>query len=165
MGVVQNSIDIQNIIAAGGDPEIAAKVQELEAKIGDDNSGIIKDIDDLQEANALIMTSVSSLKSVVGDNTSGLVKSVNDISVIVTPQLLTSADDLNDITDTGLYVTTTAPAHTPDGRSYYSMLVIEHLPSDLTQIIFCSNNIYTRKFTGVPATWGAWTKFSGTTLS
>ena len=63
MGVVQNSIDIQNIIEAGGDPTIAAKVQELEAEIGDENSGIIKDIDDLQEANALIMTSVSAVKT------------------------------------------------------------------------------------------------------
>lgn len=63
MGVVQNSIDIQKIIEAGGDPEIAAKVQELEAEIGDENSGIIKDIDDLQEANALIMTSVSAIKT------------------------------------------------------------------------------------------------------
>lgn len=62
MGVVQNSIDIQKIIEAGGDPTIAAKVQELEAEIGDENSGIIKDIDDLQEANALIMTSVSAIK-------------------------------------------------------------------------------------------------------
>lgn len=63
MGVVQNSIDIQKIIEAGGDPTIAAKVQELEAEIGDENSGIIKDIDDLQEANALIMTSVSTIKT------------------------------------------------------------------------------------------------------
>lgn len=63
MGVVQNSIDIQKIIEAGGDPTIAAKVAELEAEIGDENSGIIKDIDDLQEANALIMTSVSAVKT------------------------------------------------------------------------------------------------------
>lgn len=63
MGVVQNSIDIQKIIEAGGDPTIAAKVAELEAEIGDENSGIIKDIDDLQEANALIMTSVSAIKT------------------------------------------------------------------------------------------------------
>lgn len=62
MGVVQNSIDIQKIIEAGGDPTIAAKVAELEAEIGDENSGIIKDIDDLQEANAQIMTSVSAVK-------------------------------------------------------------------------------------------------------
>ena len=62
MGVVQNSIDIQKIIEAGGDPTIAAKVAELEAEIGDENSGIIKDIDDLQEANALVMTSVSAIK-------------------------------------------------------------------------------------------------------
>lgn len=63
MGVVQNSIDIQKIIDAGGDPTIAAKVAELEAEIGDENSGIIKDIDDLQEANARIMTSVSAVKT------------------------------------------------------------------------------------------------------
>ena len=63
MGVVQNSIDIQKIIASGGDPEIAERVAQLETEIGDENSGIIKDIDDLQEANALIMTSVSSVKA------------------------------------------------------------------------------------------------------
>lgn len=62
MGVVQNSIDIQKIIKAGGDPEIAERVLQLETEIGDENSGIIKDIDDLQEANALIMTSVSAIK-------------------------------------------------------------------------------------------------------
>ena len=63
MGVVQNSIDIQKIIASGGDPEIAERVAQLETEIGDENSGIIKDIDDLQEANALIMTSVSAIKT------------------------------------------------------------------------------------------------------
>lgn len=63
MGVVQNSIDIQKIIEAGGDPEIAERVLQLETEIGDENSGIIKDIDDLQEANALIMTSVSAIKT------------------------------------------------------------------------------------------------------
>ena len=62
MGVLQNSIDIQKIIASGGDPEIAERVAQLETEIGDENSGIIKDIDDLQEANALIMTSVSAIK-------------------------------------------------------------------------------------------------------
>ena len=86
MGVVQNSIDIQKIIEAGGDPEIAAKVQELEAEIGDENSGIIKDIDDLQEANALIMTSVRSMDfelqqtKVKADNAVELLDSVDFVS-------------------------------------------------------------------------------------
>ena len=63
MGVVQNSIDIEKLRASGGDPEIAERVAQLETEIGDENSGIIKDIDDLQEANALIMTSVSAIKT------------------------------------------------------------------------------------------------------
>lgn len=52
MGVVQNSIDIEKCVA---------EVMTLAAEIGDENSGIIKDIDDLQEANANIMTSVRAI--------------------------------------------------------------------------------------------------------
>ena len=63
MGVVQNTIDIEKIRTSGGDPELAEKVSQLEAEIGDADSGIVKDIDDLQEANALIMTSVSAIKT------------------------------------------------------------------------------------------------------
>lgn len=51
MGVVQNSIDIEKSLA---------EVMALAAQIGDETSGIVKDIDDLQEANAKIMTSVSA---------------------------------------------------------------------------------------------------------
>lgn len=89
MGVVQNSIDIQKIIEAGGDPTIAAKVAELEAEIGDENSGIIKDIDDLQEANALIMTSVSAIKT-TADSAKATADSLNhylNVNLTINDQL------------------------------------------------------------------------------
>ena len=77
MGVVQNSIDIQKIIEAGGDPTIAAKVQELEAEIGDENSGIIKDIDDLQQDVTNITTDATETVTTtytIGANTNILRK-------------------------------------------------------------------------------------------
>lgn len=77
MGVVQNTIDIEKLRASGGDPEIAERVAQLETEIGDENSGIIKDIDDLQEANALIMTSVSSIKT-----TADSAKAKADVAVL-----------------------------------------------------------------------------------
>ena len=170
MGVVQNSIDIQKIIEAGVDPEIAAKVQELEAEIGDENSGIIKDIDDLQEANALVMTSVRAI-----DLTATAAKNTADAAIPeadfftpakkAVPQYNGDLDDLEpgDV----VYVGGTA-THAPAGYVLlYTMSV-----SNLTQ----SNNYMLQFGIGAASnpllyvrykengTWKNWRKFTGTEI-
>ena len=151
MGVVTNEIKIAGIEAnfAGVMTSISSMATAINGKV------------DKVEGKGLSENDFTDTeKAIVDGVTAALSLKLNVASVE-----LTSADDLNDIKTNGLYAASTAPANTPDSRSYYSMLVIAHNASDLCQIIFTSNAIYTRKFTGFSPAWGAWTKYTGTTLT
>ena len=56
-------------IPIGGDSMLSSRVSVLEETVGDDSSGLVKDVDDLQ--------------TIVGDDSSGLVKDVDDLSMQV----------------------------------------------------------------------------------
>lgn len=86
-------------------------------------------------------------------------------------RLLTSADDLNDITETGIYIFSTSPANAPESV-VYGTLIVEAIASGSTgvrQIIIISGtssaSIYTRGYVGSPQTWKPWYKFTGTVVS
>ena len=79
--------------------------------------------------------------------------------------VLTSADDLNDITTTGIYCVTSTPTNTPDSLSYYSLIVSKRADSDIRQMIIKKEAIYTRTKGGDPASWSSWYKFTGTVVS
>ena len=78
--------------------------------------------------------------------------------------LLTSADDLNDITDAGIYyINDPMPSNCPTGATYSKLFVTgkDNVP---TQIIVradaTSANIWTRIYGGNPLTWRAWKTFT-----
>ena len=65
----------------------------------------------------------------------------------------------------GLYTATTSPAHTPEGRAYFSMLVSGSLSKGMKQLIMAGgNNMYLRSYGGSPASWGNWYKYTGTEI-
>ena len=81
--------------------------------------------------------------------------------------ILTSADDLNDVMETGIYEITSEPLHTPiAGTTYCTMIVQKRSGGNTaTQMILQADTIYIRKKSGSPATWGSWYKFTGTVVS
>ena len=86
-------------------------------------------------------------------------------------RLLTSADDLNNITETGIYSFSTSPANAPEGVVYGTLIVEGNATGStgVRQIIFVSGTssaiIYTRGYVGSPQTWKSWFKFTGTELT
>lgn len=79
---------------------------------------------------------------------------------------LSSADDLNDITTTGIYSATTAPTNTPESRSYYTLIVDVQSDSSIRQLILSGGNaMYLRSYGGSPAAWGSWYKYTGTAVT
>ena len=86
-------------------------------------------------------------------------------------RMLTSADDLNNITDTGIYAFSTSPVNAPEGV-VYGTLIVEGNSSGSTgvrQLIIISGTssgvIYTRGYFGSPQTWKSWFKFTGTEVT
>lgn len=82
---------------------------------------------------------------------------------------LTSADDLNNITETGIYTITSAPVNSPENVSYCSLLVQAQDSYNIRQIVFKNSyntgSIYTRDKGGSPSIWHSWRKFTGTVVS
>lgn len=80
---------------------------------------------------------------------------------------LTSADDLNNITETGIYGITTAPVNSPEATTYCTLLVKANSSNDIKQIIFEARSaggyIYIRSYGN--NVWGSWYKFTGTVVS
>ena len=77
---------------------------------------------------------------------------------------LTSSDDLNDITESGIYyINDPMPSNCPTGATYSKLFVTgkDNVP---TQIIVradaTSANIWTRIYGGNPASWRAWKTFT-----
>lgn len=92
-------------------------------------------------------------------------KALTDNKLNNKPTELTSSNDLDNITETGFYSATTAPANTPENKTYYTLIVNKRTDGDIKQIIFKDANIYIRSKGGSPATWGSWYKFTGTIVS
>ena len=82
-----------------------------------------------------------------------------------TPIILSSANDLNNVFDTGLYYFTSAPSHSPESASYAPMLVVTRTTGDTQQLIFGVSAFYSRHYGGSPASWSNWVKYSGTVVS
>ena len=74
-------------IPIGGDSMLSSRVTVLEETVGDDSSGLVKDVDDLQTAvgddSSGLVKDVDDLQTVVGDDSSGLVKDVDDLQTAV----------------------------------------------------------------------------------
>ena len=75
---------------------------------------------------------------------------------------LTSADDLNNVTETGIYGVATAPANSPENKDYYTLIVQKSSNDAIRQIITRKDVIYSRAYSGYPTTWSSWYKFTGT---
>ena len=78
---------------------------------------------------------------------------------------LSSADDLNDIIESGIYSATSAPTNTPESRSWYTLIVDAQSDASIRQMILSGGNaIYLRSKGGSPAAWGHWYKYTGTEI-
>lgn len=84
-------------------------------------------------------------------------------------RILTSADDLDDILETGIYEVATAPANSPENWTYYTLLVEARNAADARQIAFVPKTsscvMYMRSRGGSPVSWKSWYKFTGTVVS
>lgn len=75
---------------------------------------------------------------------------------------LTSADNLDNITETGIYSVSTAPTNMPDGKTYCTVIVKYRTSGNIVQEVIASNALYTRQYGGSPASWSAWTSYAKT---
>ena len=75
---------------------------------------------------------------------------------------LSSSDDLNNITEEGVYSVTTKPTNSPDTISYYQLIVIKRNDTDFVQVIIYGAFIYVRH---KGQSWEPWFKFTGTEVS
>ena len=83
---------------------------------------------------------------------------------------LTSDNNLNNITETGIYGITTKPTNAPEDTTTYCTLIVQKTSiGDIRQIVIRSVNaaayIYTRSYGGSPLAWTPWFKFTGTVVS
>lgn len=79
---------------------------------------------------------------------------------------LTSADNLNDIIESGIYSATSSPTNTPENRSWYTLIVDAQSDASIRQMILSGGNaIYLRSMGGSPAAWGDWYKYTGTAVT
>ena len=74
------------------------KITALESKVGDTNSGLVKDVADLQATSAEYTPKVDALETTVNDPTTGLVKKVADLDsgTLKTSQLITTISGTDD---------------------------------------------------------------------
>lgn len=84
VGNLANAVGAKGTGGAAG-TGLAGDVQSLETAIGDDTTGLIKDVADLQETigdgtTTGLAKDVADLQETIGDTTSGLVKKVNDLA-------------------------------------------------------------------------------------
>ena len=76
---------------------------------------------------------------------------------------LTSADDLNNITETGIYHVAVGVGNVPESRANLLLIVDGFVSAQIRQTLTTRENIYTRSKEGT--TWSSWTKFTGTVVS
>ena len=76
---------------------------------------------------------------------------------------LTSADDLNNIKDTGIYSISSSPTNAPESVSYCTLIVNKRTANNITQMIIAGEGkLYTRAGGG---TWQSWYKYSSSVVS
>ena len=78
---------------------------------------------------------------------------------------LSSADDLNNVKETGLYCVTATPANTPESKNYYTLLVNRRTSGDVKQVIFKDSTMYLRSYGGSTPSWTSWYKYTGTAVT
>lgn len=78
----------------GGGPELEERVTALEDTVGDSNSGLVHDVNDLDDSVSTLSSSVGALQTTVGDSTAGLVHDVTGLSSSVS-SLQTTVGDSN----------------------------------------------------------------------
>ena len=79
--------------------------------------------------------------------------------------VLSSTDDLNSITETGIYGISTSPANAPESIAYCTLIVQKSSSDSIRQMIFKQSVLYLRNYGGSPAAWQSWYKFSGSIVS
>ena len=109
-----------------------------------------------------ILDKLFNLKIGKHDLTAELEKEIVD--KLGQPVLLSSGDDCNDATASGLYAISTGVANAP--KTWCAMLVV-NLRGAVYQIAFSRDRAYVRDYTGDPLNWSGWTPISvmGGTLS
>jgi hypothetical protein len=91
---------------------------------------------------------------------------LTDASIKV-PTELTSAVDLDSITDAGFYTWgSSAPTHSPESNTFCIMEVLKVSGNTIQRVINSAGgpNMYLRRLSGSPATWKNWMKFTGTEI-
>ncbi len=83
---------------------VESRMAALEAIVGDASSGLVKDVDDLQntvgDASSGLVKDVNDLQNTVGDASSGLVKDVNDLQNTVGDASSGLVKDVDDLQNT-----------------------------------------------------------------
>lgn len=80
--------------------------------------------------------------------------------------LLTSSNDLDDVTNTGIYrVRDSVPTNSPEGIAWYSLIVNQVNFNNIQQQVCKANFIYQRVYAGATPTWSAWYKITGTIVT
>lgn len=82
--------------------------------------------------------------------------------------VLSSSDNLNDITKVGKYIVTSAPTNSPESKGYYTLLVFPVAADDMSILqiaLHGENAIYYRRYSGSPLSWKPWVKVEGITIS
>ena len=80
-------------------------------------------------------------------------------------RVISSSDNLNNVTENGVYYITTAPTNSPEAKGYCKLIVLRRDDTDIHQMVITGSIIYTRRLGGSPASWGNWYKYSGTELA
>ena len=81
-------------------------------------------------------------------------------------RVLTSADDLDDIKTTGLYfVQNSAPANSPEGSTWFSLLVAQVAIGNVQQQVVKGGILYQRNYAGASPTWSSWYKVTGSIVT
>lgn len=110
-----------------------------------------------------VTSAISANENLVGSSkfTSGDVA-----SAIFEKGTLSTSDDLDNITDTGIYFVADTPTNAPENMSYCTLLVHKAFNNTtVRQMLFRNNAIYCRRKGGNPISWSSWYKFEGTIVS
>ena len=78
-------------------------------------------------------------------------------------RILSSGDDLNNITETGIYHVATSVSNVPENRANLTLIVNGFNSTQIRQVLMTKEAMYTRSKEG--ATWSSWYKFTGTVVS
>ena len=78
-------------------------------------------------------------------------------------RILSSGDDLNNITETGIYLVAASVSNVPENRANLTLIVNGFDSTQIRQVLMTREAMYTRSKEG--ATWKPWYKYTGTEVS